>query len=112
MELHDMGTTPTETDSPTVAQSLGGNKKKYYPRTSLSSDKLPGIEDLDIGDKIKLCSVAKIIGKREQEDGKVEVEVETLQCGIMDDKVSEDEYKDMSEEEKDKADEKEVMDEK
>ena len=109
MELHDMGTMPKKTEA---MPSLSGKREKYYPRTSLSSDKLPGIEDLDIGDKIKLCSVAKIVGKREQDDGKVEVEVETLQCGIMDDKVSEDEYKSMSDEDKDKADEKEVMEEK
>ena len=107
MILHDMGTMPKEDEVQPVTPS--GKKEKYYPTTYLSSKKLPGIEDYDIGDACKIVSVNKVVGKREKEAGEVEVEVEIRQSGIMDEKVSEEDYKDMSEEEKDKADEKEVL---
>lgn len=107
-EMHDMGTMPSgDEGQPLVATS--GKKEKYYPTTYLSSKKLPGIEKYDIGDGFKICSINKVVGKIEKEDGEVEVEVEIRQSGIMSGKVSEDEYKDMSSEEKDKVDEEEVL---
>ena len=108
MEMMDMG----------EIRNMGGEaptmegkpkKEKYYPTTYLSSKKLSGIEDFDVGDTVELHSINKIISKREKDDGEVEVEVETHKCGIMKGKVSKDEYKNMSDEEKDKTDEKEVM---
>ena len=93
-----------------IAPMQGENKKeKYYPSTYLSSKKLPEIANYDVGDKCRLISEVKVIGKREKEDGEVEIEVETHQCGVMKGKVSEEDYKSMSDEEKDRADEKEVM---
>ena len=111
MEMHDMGTMPKETDAIPVSPS-GNGKKKYYPTTYLSSKKLPGIEDYDIGDTINLHSVNKIIGKKERDDGEIEIEIETRQCGLMKggDIPPKDEYDKLSEEEKDKMDEKDVMD--
>ena len=109
MEMHDMGTMPKE-DTGVMPSTSGGKKEKYYPTTYLSSKKLPGIEKYDIGDECKIMAIKKVVGKREKEDGEVEVEVEILKMGIMGKaKVSEDEYKDMPHDEKDKADEKEVM---
>jgi len=108
MELHDMGEIRNTVGE--IAPTQGKSKKeKYYPSTYLSSKKLPEIAAYDVGDKCRLVSEVKVIGKREKEDGEIEVEVETRQCGIMKGKVSENEYKDMSDEEKDEADEKEVM---
>lgn len=108
MKLYDMGTMPKETDSPpSVAE---GKKEKYYPITYLSSKKLPGIEGYDIGDECKICSVNKVIGKKEREDGEIEVEVEIRQSGIMGKgSVDKKEYDKMSSEEKDAEDEEEVM---
>ncbi len=86
-------------------------KEKYYPSTYLSSKKLSGIEDFDVGDTIELHSINKVISKREKDDGEVEVEVETHKCGIMKGKSRED-YLKLSEEEKDKEDEKGILEEK
>ena len=84
-------------------------KEKFYPSTYLSSKKLPDMDKYDVGDKCRLVSEVKVIGKREKENGEVELEVETLRCGVMKGKVSKDEYMKMSDDEKDKTDEEEVM---
>lgn len=108
-EMHDMGEMKDKMGE--VALSQGNSKKeKYYPTTYLSSKKLPGIEDYDIGDGCKLCSINKVVGKREKKDGEVEVEVEIHEMGLMGKQViAEEDYKDLSDDEKDKIDEKEVL---
>lgn len=93
-----------------ISSESESKKKKYYPTTYLSSKEIPGLEDYDIGDTIKLCSMNNVVGKREKENGEIEIEVEIRQCGVMGKGyVPEDDYKDLSDEEKDKMDEKEVM---
>lgn len=108
MEMRDQG---TKRDRNTTAIDVPSNgKDKYYPTTYISSEKLPGIEKYDIGHSCKLCSVVKVIGKREKEDGEVEVEVEIHKMGIMGKgPVPKEEYDNMTSEEKDEADEKEVL---
>ncbi len=109
MELQDMGEIK---ETGEIAPAEGKVKKeKYYPSTYLSSKKLSGIEDFDVGDTIELHSINKVISKREKDDGEVEVEIETHKCGIMKGKSRED-YLKLSDEEKDKEDEKEVIEEK
>ena len=108
MKMQDMGTM-SDMRGAEVSTSDKNKKEKSYPTTYLSSEKLSGIEDYDIGDECKLCSVNKVIGKREKQDGSVEVEVEILKIGIMDGKIDKSEYDNMSSEEKDKMDAKEVM---
>lgn len=110
MKMHDQGTMPKEMDNPPSVTE--GKKEKHYPTTYFSSKKLPGIEGYDIGDECKICSVNKVIGKREKDDGEIEIEVEILQSGIMGkNTVDKKEYDKMSSEEKDEEDEKEVMEE-
>ena len=105
-KLNDMGEMRQQTGAPEDEPK----EEKYYPTTYLSSKKLPGIEKYDIGDECKILSINKVVGKREKEDGVVEVEVEIRQSGIEGKaKVSEDEYKEMSDEEKDKVDEEQVL---
>lgn len=110
MEMQDMGEI-RNVGGEVVAPEGRNKKEKYYPSTYLSSKKLSGIESFDVGDTIELHSINKVISKREKDDGEVEVEVETHKCGIMKGKSKED-YLKLSDEEKDKEDEKEVMEEK
>ena len=109
-KMHDMGEMRDSGECcPTVAGD--SKKEKHYPTTYLSSKQLPGIEKYDIGDTCRIEAVKKVVGKREKQDGDVEVEVEIREMGIMGKgSVSEDDYKKMSEEDKDKADEKDVLD--
>jgi hypothetical protein len=109
MEMHDMGEMRNMGGEISAAEG-NPKKEKYYPSTYLSSKKLPGIEKYDVGDKCILHSEAKIVGKREKDDGEVEIEIETIKCGIMKGK-SKDEYMSMSDEAKDKEDKKEILSE-
>ena len=86
-------------------------EEKVYPHTNISSKRLPEIADYDVGDTVELHYVNKITGKHENGDREVEVEMDVMKCGMMNGKKmpEEEEYKGMSEEEKDKSDEKEVM---
>ncbi len=108
-EMHDMGEMRDKMGG--VAPSgESSEKEKYYPTTYLSSKKLPGIEKYDIGDGCKLCSINKVIGKREKEDGEVEIEAEIHEMGLMGKEViSEEDYKNLSDDEKDKEDAKQVL---
>ena len=107
MKMNDMGKMTEEVG--TVSPE-SPKKEKYYPRNNYSTKQMPELAKHDIGDMVELHSVNKVVGKRENEDGSIDLEMEMMKCGTMGKgKVSEDEYKDMSNEEKDKVDEKEVM---
>jgi len=109
MKLYDMGEIRDMGEFPTVSGGKG-KKEKYYPSTYYSSKKLPDAENFDVGDTVTLHSIGKVKGKREKEDGEVEIEIETLKCGITKGGAKDkDEYDKMSNEEKDKADEEEVL---
>lgn len=105
-KMHDM----SEMREQPTAPGEDAKEEKYYPTTYLSSKKLPGIEKYDIGDECKIVSLNKVVGKREKEDGVVEVEVEIRESGIDGEKkISKEEYMDLPDEEKDKVDEKQVL---
>ena len=87
-------------------------KEKYYSRNNYSTKQMPELAKHDIGDMIELHSVNKVIGKRKNEDdGSIDLEMELIKCGVMvgKGKVLKDEYDNMSDEEKDKSDEEDVM---
>jgi len=83
--MHDMG---EEREQMTVAE--GGKetkeKTKHYPTTYVSSEKIPEIEDFEVGDEVEVVSVNKIIGKniREKGDKKTtEVTLEIKKMGVI-----------------------------
>jgi len=103
---HDIGEIMNNLEVPSKDKN-----KKFYPSTRYSSKKLPGIDKYEVGEDITLESSGKVISKREKEDGDVEVEVETHECAVVGGKKGMDkvDYDKMSDEEKDRHDEKEVM---
>jgi len=86
----------------------GGNKeKKHYPTVYLDSKQLPVLKEIKIGKEVSL-HVKGIIKSIRQEEDKISYDIELRECGLMG-HTTKDAYEDMPEEEKDKADEKEVM---
>ena len=107
-KMNDMG---EEREEIQEAVPEGHTKKeKYYPTMSVSSEQMPEMKGKKFGDKVSFHIMGEVTGVHEDYHNKEEVsyEIEIKQCGMMG-KMSEEEYKDMSDEEKDKADEKEVM---
>ncbi len=98
-------------ESPTITDSK--ETKISYPSFSISEDKIPEeMGDMKNGEKCRCEIIVRKVGDNidtyaKGEPRRIEVEIHKLSC--MDSKVSEDEYKSLSEEEKDKADEEEVM---
>ena len=109
-KMRDMGEM-RDTDGPVSPES--DKKEKSYPSISISSKQLPELKSKKYGDGIELHIIGEVGGIREDYDDKEEVEYEIkikeAACGGGN--VSKDEYDKMSEEEKDKSDEKEVMEE-
>jgi hypothetical protein len=104
MEMHDMG----EMMGGEVPQTEGeGKKEKYYPSINLTTEQLPDLENKKIGGEMSLHIKGLIKGIRKDKD-KTSYDIELRECGMMG-KVPKDEYMNMSDEEKDKTDEKEVM---
>ncbi len=113
MEMMDMGKKIDTEAQPTVA----GDKetKISYPSFSISGDQIPeGLGNMKNGEKCHLDIIVRKIGDNIDTYAKGEprrIEVEIHKLGYEGSKVNEDEYKNMSDEDKDKADEKEVMEE-
>ena len=110
----DMGTKQeTGGEIPTVSKQ---ETKISYPSFSISGDKIPeGIGDMKNGEKCRCEIIVRKVGDNIDTYAKGEprrIELEIHKLGYEGNKVSEDEYKNMSDEEKDKADEEEVMKEK
>lgn len=103
MKMYDMAE-KRGNDSPTES------KEPYYPSTSLSSKQIPDLKGKKFGDKVSLHIMGEVVGIREDCENKEDVSynIKIMKCGLMN-KVSKDDYKKMSEEDKDKTDEKEVM---
>ena len=109
MEMHDLGKV-SEGISTVPSEGTEGKKEKYYPSIDLTSTQLPALSNKKIGSGVSLHLVGKIKGIREQkEKDKTEVryEIELRQAGEMG--VSKDEYMDMSDDDKDKKDAKDVQ---
>ena len=83
-------------------------KEKYYPSLSFTTEEIPELKGKKIGDKIKFDMVGEIKGLREN-DKEISYDVEFHKCDMQ--KMSKDEYMKMSDEEKDKEDEKEILSE-
>ena len=106
-KMYDMG----EMRNTDCCPSEPGNKKeKYYPSINISSKQLPGLKGKKFGDTIELHLKGKVGGMREDYDDKTEAEydIKIIEAGMIS-KMPKEEYEKLSEEEKDKADEKEVM---
>lgn len=94
----------------TAAPVEGESKKeKYYPTVSISSKQLPMLKGKKFGDSIELHIIGEIGGMHEDYDDKKEAEYEIKIMQVATDKVDKDKYLKMSDEEKDKEDEKQVM---
>ena len=105
-KLYDMG----EVRSNEIVPSGEGKKEKYYPSVSLSSKQLPELKGKKFEDSINIYFKGKISGLHEDYDDKSEAmfDIKIMEACVKDG-VSKEEYDKMSDEEKDKADEKEVM---
>ena len=107
----DMGHKSEMGPQPTVA----GDKetKISYPSFSISEDKIPEeMGNMKNGEKCRCEIIVRKIGDNIDTYAKGEprrIEVEIHKLGYEGSKVSEEDYKSMSDEEKDKADEEEVM---
>ncbi len=110
MEMLDLG---KETETGTQPAENKGEKKISYPSFSISGDQIPDeLGNIKNGDKCRLEVIVRKVGDNIDTYAKGEprrIELEIHKLGYVGKKVSEEEYKDMSDDEKDKADEKEVM---
>ncbi len=101
-------------ESPIIAGSK--ETKISYPSFSISEDKIPEeMGNMKNGEKCRCEIIVRKVGDNIDTYAKGEprrIVVEIHKLGCMDSKVSEEEYKSMSDEEKDKMDEEEVMSEK
>ena len=113
MDLIDMGHKSEMPSQPTGASKQ--ETKISYPGFSMTGDQIPKeLGNMKNGEKCRCEIIVRKIGDNIDTYAKGEprrIEVEIHKLGCMEGKISEDEYKEMSDEEKDKADEKEVMQE-
>lgn len=109
----DLGKKIDTEAQPTVSEDK--ETKISYPSFSISGDQIPDeLNNAKNGEKCRLEIIVRKIGDNIDTYAKGEprrIELEIHKLGYEGSKVSEDEYKNMSEEEKDKQDEKEVMEE-
>jgi|SRR3990167_1171869 len=109
-KMRDMGEI-RNTDGQVSPES--NKKEKHYPSINISSKQLPELKGRKYGDGVELHIVGEVSGVREdysdKEEAEYEIKIKEAACGGGN--VPKDEYDKMSEEEKDKSDEKEVMDE-
>ena len=111
-KMRDMGEM-RNTGGEAMPGPKSNKKEKSYPSISISSKQLPELKSKKYGDGIELHIIGEVGGIREDYDDKeeVEYEIKIKEAACGDGNVSKDEYDKMSEEEKDKSDEKEVMEE-
>ena len=85
-------------------------KEKVYPSLNLSTEQLPELRSKKLGDSVELRIKGKIAGAREDYDNKKEFsyDVKVMECEIMG-KIDRDEYLNLSDKEKDKVDEEDVL---
>lgn len=85
--------------------------KVHYPRLTLRSDQIPEVKDWQTGKKYTLHIVIKQTrsGESYSDPDVIEGEFDILKASVMKGMVSKEDYDKMDDEEKDKADEEEVM---
>lgn len=100
----------------TEAQSTVSENKETkisYPSFSISGDQIPdGIGDMKNGEKCRCEIIVRKVGDNIDTYAKGEprrIELEIHKLGYEGSKVSEEDYKNMTDEEKDKTDEDEVL---
>lgn len=110
MEMRDLGKEREIGGVPTEAKD---EKKISYPGFSISGDQIPDeLKNSKLKDMCRLEIIVRKTGDNidtyvKGEPRRVELEIQKL--GYVGKKVSEEEYKKMSDDDKDKADEKEVL---
>ena len=89
--------------------SSESKKEIYYPSIHISTEDVEGL-DLKLGDKVKLVGVVTGVDERKKDEEKkkihYDIDIEQLNSGI-----SEKEYLDKPDNEKDEIDEKDIKDE-
>ncbi len=83
--MHDMAEKALE-DSLPASVAKNGEKVKYYPSQTISSEYVPEIENYDVGDDVDIHILGYIVSKEEREkDGKVtcDYRIESRKLGIM-----------------------------
>lgn len=99
-------------DSGEMAVPSEGKQRISYPTFSLSGDRIPEeLANAKVGDTCRLNIIVKKFADSIDTygDGESRVEVEIRKLEYQSGKVSIDEYKNMTSEEKDKADEEEIL---
>lgn len=114
MEMKDLG---KKIDTETPLTVAGDKETKIsYPSFSISGGQIPDeLGNIKNGDKCRLEIIIRKVGDNIDTYAKGEprrIELEIHKLGYIGKKVSEDEYKNMSDEEKDKADEEEIIEDK
>lgn len=84
-------------------------EKKVKGYMNIDSDQLPEIKGWKVGGKYNVNLVIEQKSLNANDEDILNASFEILEANASKNKVSEDEYKSMSEDEKDKADEEEVM---
>lgn len=88
-------------------EAMENKKSKGY--LNIDSDQLPNIKDWKVGGKYNINLVVEQKSLNASDKNILNASFDILSANASEDKVSEEDYKDMSDDEKDKADEKEVM---
>ena len=85
------------------------SNKKQKGYMNIDSDQLPEIKDWKVGGKYSVNLIIEQKSLNASDKDILNASFEILKATASEDKVSEEDYKSMSDEEKDEADEKEVM---
>ena len=108
--MHDMGRKSQNTEA--IAQPSESKERINYPTLSLNSAEFPELKNWKVGKKYHLHLVVEQKGIRESYNDKDKYEADFSILKAMSMKggvVPEEDYKNMSSEEKDAADEKEIL---
>lgn len=111
MDMIDLGQKHETGGEVTTASNK--ETKISYPSFSISGDQIPdGMDDMKNGEKCRCEIIVRKVGDNIDTYAKGEprrIELEIHKLGYEGSKVSEEDYKNMSDEEKDKIDEKEAL---
>lgn len=111
MKMYNLGKKQKHVET---AMPSGEKDKIHYPNLILRSDKIPEIKNWETGKKytLKIVIEQKRSGESYDDDKIIEADFDIMEAGIINSLVDKSEYDKMSDEEKDKEDEKEVMSDK
>ena len=75
--MHDLGEKPPKP----MSVSPEASSKPYYPCVRVSSEQLPKLDDMDVGDKVMLMAEG-VIRSKEDREGKVCCEIELRKARV------------------------------